>query len=115
MALKKLKGARLTTPAAEIDEMKPMGRGMTAAGEDLIGNRRRDGFGVDSHLTDYDRFAVPVSFFLNPFPSGPLKPALTRETPIRMPGDLEETTYRARDGVPVLRYYHTLVTLCEGV
>jgi hypothetical protein len=30
MALKKLKGARLTTPAAEIDEMKPMGRGMTA-------------------------------------------------------------------------------------
>ena len=29
MALKKEKGARLTTPAAEIDEMKPMGRGIT--------------------------------------------------------------------------------------
>ena len=29
MALKKLKGARLATPSAEIDEMKPMGRGIT--------------------------------------------------------------------------------------
>ena len=30
MALKKLKGARLAMPSGEIDEMKPMGRGITA-------------------------------------------------------------------------------------
>ena len=44
-------------------------------------------------------FRIPCRFRFHPphylILSGPLKPALTRETSIRKPGDLGETTYRA--------------------
>ena len=64
--------------------------------------KRRNGAGENvaqdttlprSDFTSAVPFSLPSSSLL--ILSGPLKPALTRETSIRKPGDLGETTYRA--------------------